>query len=546
VAPVARAAPDRVMTFGRHRYNRDLDNEGGWSLARLARWVPERATVLELGPASGYFTRHLSEVRGCIVDAIELDPEMAELARPWCRHLIVGDLETLRLKDSLPAGSSYQTIVAADVLEHLRDPGEILLQLKELLAPNGQILISVPNVAYAGLVADLIAGEFIYRDEGLLDRTHLRFFTRGSLAALLREAGLHPWLWEAVVRPLGESEFDARLNRLPHGLVDALTANPHALCYQWLTAARTSVPPAVPAEPPPSRADLFPVRVFWAEPESEFCYESSAVAWAEIGSEKQTLDVALPSIRQARLRLCLADRPGFVHLFAASLNSAEGTVLWSWDWKDGAQRLGVQSHDVVLQNGDECVLATLHAAESWLELPISVGDIPAAAILRLQLGWPMSPDFLAARQGWQDAAGRLQAELGEARAIVAERDRQLQELNAAREERERIIAERDRQLAEVNAARVQREGMIAERDAELSRRAEAAAELGKTVAVQASAMAAQERTKAPLETKLSGLEAERARQDAALAAQERAIAYLQSFRGWLALPSRRLRRWLGR
>ena len=66
--------------------------------------------------------------------------EMAELARPWCRQLVVGDLERLRLKDSLPAGSSYQVIVAADVLEHLRDPAAMLLQLKELLAPDGQKL----------------------------------------------------------------------------------------------------------------------------------------------------------------------------------------------------------------------------------------------------------------------------------------------------------------------------------------------------------------------------------------------------------------------
>src|SRR5262249_41158882 len=111
VAPVARAAHDRTMTFGRHLYKRDLEGEGGRSLARLARWVPERTTVFELGPASGYFTRHLSEALGCVVDAVELDPEMAELARPWCRHLVVGDLDTLKLADSLPAGSSYQTII---------------------------------------------------------------------------------------------------------------------------------------------------------------------------------------------------------------------------------------------------------------------------------------------------------------------------------------------------------------------------------------------------------------------------------------------------
>ena len=526
------------MTFGRHCYQRDLDGEGGRSLVRLARWIPRSATVLELGPASGYFTRHLSQELGCVVDAIELDPEMAELARPWCRQLIVGDLDTLKLKDSLPAGSSYQVIVAADVLEHLRDPGAMLLQLKELLAPEGQILISVPNVGYIGLVADLVAGEFTYRDEGLLDRTHLRFFTRDSLERSLRAAGLYPWAWDAVARPLGESEFRARLNSLPRGLVEVLTANPHALCYQWLIAARTTAPATAPAEPSPSRADLYPVRLFWAERGSEFRYESSAVAWGEIGRERQALEFSLPRIGQARIRLCLADRPGFVHLYAASLGPPGGKPSWHWSWEEGAQRLAGQAHGAALQEGDDCVLAVLHEAESWVELPLSGGDVPAGAIFRLELGWPMSGDFLAARRGWREAAGTLQDRLAQVAAIVAERDRQLVDVNEARETRERIIAERDRQLVEVNAAREERERIIAERDTQLAERERQLGERNAELATQA-------KTTSELNARVAALEEELKRLDAALAAQERLIGYQQSFAGWVSLPWRRTMQWIG-
>ena len=525
------------MTFGRHLYTRDLDSEGGRSLARLARWVPERATVLELGPASGYFTRHLNQTLGCVVDAVELDPEMAELARPWCRQLVVGDLDTLRLADHLPAGSSYQAIVAADVLEHLRDPAAMLQQLKALLAPDGQILISVPNVAYAGLIADLVSGEFAYRDEGLLDRTHLRFFTRGSLEELLRSAGLHPWAWDAVTRPLGESEFHARLNDLPRGFVDALTANPHALCYQWLVAARTRAPAARPADPAPSRADLFPVRVFWAEAQSEFSYDNSAVGWAEIGNEKQTASLVLPQIRRARIRLRLADRPGFVRLFAVSLAADEGKPLWAWSWKDGAQRLAVEAHGVALQEGDDCLLAALHEAESWLELP-PAADVPAGAMLRLELGWPMSGDYLAARRGWQAAAGALQDRIAQVSAIVAERDRQLVEVNLAREEREGIIAERNRQLAEVNVAREERERMIAQRDRRVQ-------ELELRLEEREVELANGHKAIARLEARIATLEQELKRLDGAIAAQERLIGYEQSWRGWMTMPWRRTLQWIG-
>ena len=532
------------MTFGRHFYKRDLDGEGGRSLACLARWVPERATVLELGPASGYFTRHLKQALGCVVDAVELDAEMADLARPWCRQLVVGDLDTLKLADHLPAGTSYQSIIAADVLEHLRDPAAMLRQLKALLAPDGQILISVPNVAYAGLIADLVGGEFAYRDEGLLDRTHLRFFTRRSLEELLRSAGLHPWAWDAVSRPLGESEFHARLDSLPRGFVDALTANPHALCYQWLVAARASTPAAIPAEPAPSRADMFPVRVFWTEPDSEFSYEKSAVVWGEIGSERQALSLTLPAIRRARIRLCLADRAGFVRLFSGSL-AVDGTSLWAWGWKDGAQGLAVQAHDVVLQLAEGCLLAALHEAESWLELTLSAVDVPAGAILRLEIGWPMSGDYLAARRGWQDAAGVLQEKLGRVSTIVAERDRQLVEVNVAREERERIIAERDRQLVEVNAAREERERIIAERDQQLEEHGRQLAERERQLKERDAELADRQKAIARQDARIATLEQELKRLEGAIEAQERLIGYQHSWRGWMTLPWRRTMQWIG-
>jgi hypothetical protein len=286
--------------------------------------------------------------------------------------------------------------------------------------------------------------------------------------------------------------------------------------------------------------------VFWAGPGAEFRYEDSVVAWAEIGSEKQTLSLALPAIRQARLRLCLADRPGFVRLYAASLDTAMGKTIWDWGWKDGAQRLAVESHHVVLQSADACVSASVHDAESWLELPLSAVDVPAGATFRLELGWPMSADFLAARRGWQDATGVLQDRLEQVSAIVAERDRQLVEVNTAREERERIIAERDRQLVEVNASREERERTIAERERTIAERER---ELDQANTARAGLETEVERsaeTIAGLAQRCDTLESEKTRLEAALDARERAIANLQSFRSWLAWTSRRLRQRLAR
>lgn len=246
-----------------HHYERTfVGNESDNSLLRLAAWVPRGSTVLELGPASGYFTKHLSQTLGCTVDAIERDPTMTEMTRPFCRGLVIGDLDHLVLREQFP-GRQYDVIIAADIIEHLVWPERLLAQIAPCLAAQGRLLISVPNAAYAGLVASLLDGKFDYRDEGILDRTHLRFFTRDSLAKLLLSTGFYPKHWVPVFRPLNESEFKIRLEALPTGLRDALVASPYAFAYQWIVDARTEGPAQVIEEPPACSHDAFPLRIFY-------------------------------------------------------------------------------------------------------------------------------------------------------------------------------------------------------------------------------------------------------------------------------------------
>jgi len=151
------------------------------------------------------------------------------------------------------------------------------------------------------------------------------------------------------------------------------------------------------------------------------------------------------------------------------------------------------------------------------ESVLNRAEVNAAEVLRLD-GLLKDRDSSLDRQ--TEHVHHLEKLVAERERIVEERDRQLAALAKVREDREHVIADRERQLADVEA---KRERIIAEADNELALRAEA-------IALQAK--------------KVATLEAERQRQDAALAAQERAIAYLQSFRGWLGWPSRRLRQWL--
>lgn len=231
-----------AITHTAHVYHRTLDPNSQDSLARFARLIPPGSRVLDLGAGPGVLGRYLAEHRACTVDGVEYNPAAVAEARPWYRHLECADLEQVLLADCF-ASRRYDFIICADILEHLRQPGELLAQLTGLLAPGGRVLLSVPNVAYAGLIAELLAGDFRYRPEGLLDETHLRFFTRISLLRLLEACGLRSVALDATVMSLNHSEF---ANDWAAGgwaetgspaVIRALLDRPEALVYQFLVTA---------------------------------------------------------------------------------------------------------------------------------------------------------------------------------------------------------------------------------------------------------------------------------------------------------------------
>jgi hypothetical protein len=225
-----------------HVYHRALDPDSQDSLARLARLVRPGSQVLDLGAGPGVLGRYLAETLGCTVDGVEYNPVAAAEAGPWYRHLECADLESLALDETF-AGQRYDSIICADILEHLRQPGALLAQCPSLLAAGGQVLASVPNAAHAGLIGELLAGDFRYRPEGLLDETHLRFFTRASLLRLLEEHGLRSVALDATVVDLDRSEFADQwiaggwAEALPPEVIRALLDRPEALIYQFIVTA---------------------------------------------------------------------------------------------------------------------------------------------------------------------------------------------------------------------------------------------------------------------------------------------------------------------
>jgi len=145
--------------------------------------------VLEIGCGSGATMAWLRTQRPVtLAVGVELTEGNAAVARAAFDEVIAGSIEAPAVVDSLP---TFDLILALDVLEHLVDPAAVVRRLATRLAPGGAFVVSLPHVGHYSVALPLVLkGRWTYQDEGLLDRTHLRFFDRVSAPALLTENGL--------------------------------------------------------------------------------------------------------------------------------------------------------------------------------------------------------------------------------------------------------------------------------------------------------------------------------------------------------------------
>lgn len=174
---------DPIYRLPIYRLKGDPHSSHSVILGRLGEGRGRKA--LDVGAADGFLAERLTG-QGWNVTALERDPVLAARAQGRCKEVVVADLEAA---PPLLHGP-FDAIVYGDVLEHLGDPRAALVALDRTLAPGGVVVVSVPNVAHLWIRLSLLAGRFDYADRGILDRTHLRFFTRRTFVAFLRSAGL--------------------------------------------------------------------------------------------------------------------------------------------------------------------------------------------------------------------------------------------------------------------------------------------------------------------------------------------------------------------
>lgn len=197
-----------------------------------------RAPILDVGAAEGLLGRGLRARGDCEnlisqMDAVELNPAWAENARPFYRHVF-----PTRIEDAPLEKNKYQVIVCGDVLEHVVDPPGVLRLLQQAATPDAHFIISLPNIAHITIRLMLLAGQFPQMEKGILDKTHLHFYTQKTAREMLANAGLQVERVLPTVVPLEiwfEGALQTGLRRSQYAL---LNCAPNLFAYQWIFVAR--------------------------------------------------------------------------------------------------------------------------------------------------------------------------------------------------------------------------------------------------------------------------------------------------------------------
>jgi len=204
---------DNTESF--NRYDRSLGREDldpNTSYAKVLELAGDVTSVLDVGCNTGYLGQLFIE-RGATVAGIDNDEVALEKAQAAGLEARFADLDATPI-ESVFAGRRFDLVVFADVLEHLKYPDRVLTGSHSILTPSGRVVASIPNVAHGNLRLDLLLGRFEYTKLGLLDNTHLRFFTAETIRQLFLDSGFAIEAVERVTSSVDSARIEEAVRTL--------------------------------------------------------------------------------------------------------------------------------------------------------------------------------------------------------------------------------------------------------------------------------------------------------------------------------------------
>lgn len=386
------------------KYQRKIQSGGVDSLSIVAGEITPGSLVLDVGFGAGALGEYLAREKNCIVDGVDKFNYANEHIKKVYRETFYLDLENPDWVTHLN-GKNYDFIVLADVLEHLSEPDAMLKSVAQLLNPRGKVLLSVPNVSHIGVVSSLLNGRFEYKEEGLLDKTHIKFFTRSSLQHMLERNGYEISYLYPLRKKLSDSEFrEYYLDMQPPSVVRSLLSQPDALTYQFIVTAKFRPKKSETETIEENNFDeyvnnlYFGSELFFRGDGENFQAKNSINGSGIIGLERQIVSFIFPSTDKKihSLRVDFSDRPGLIHIFSLNIFNHDGDLLWSspinCEYLNSLNKRALNFIEV-----NSVTQALISEDDNWIELnidPTILSQISKGARFDIELSWPMTSDLM--------------------------------------------------------------------------------------------------------------------------------------------------------
>lgn len=218
------------------RFNPENKND---SLTQIYAFIRPDSTVLDVGCAGGALAGALKQNKNCLVYGLEGNSQNVSLAlnSGFFAEINLQDLNLLKASDYPDYLAKFDYIVCGDVLEHLLEPENVLTKLRNYLKPDGRMIISLPNVAHASIKANLLLNDFSYTPLGILDKTHLHFYTYRSIARLLTDVKLTIVKASAVSMPADGYQPNPT-TKLPAAVRKFILDDIHSHIMQYVVCCR--------------------------------------------------------------------------------------------------------------------------------------------------------------------------------------------------------------------------------------------------------------------------------------------------------------------
>lgn len=201
------------------------------------KYIPANSVVLDVGSACGDFGSFLHKQKSCEMHGMEFSAESIEIARQTHAYSSIHqvDLNRFDSRNFSDLNRHFDVIALLDVLEHVVHFNHVIHELKGMLKSGGIFVISLPNLAFGNIKLQLLTNNFIYTETGILDETHVRFFTFRTIADFLSKQGIQVLECTAVIADVSFKE-----HWVPAKVRGYILNDPHSFVYQYVLKAKPS------------------------------------------------------------------------------------------------------------------------------------------------------------------------------------------------------------------------------------------------------------------------------------------------------------------